>query len=60
MRRNRKKEGATGQCQKMVRLEAETQGKEFSKNVQMWNFIAIGPLSKLTIPLTVPKFKDHF
>lgn len=36
------------------------EGKEYNKDMQMWNFTAIGPLSKLTIPLAVPKIKDHF
>lgn len=31
-----------------------------NKDMHTWNFIAIGPLSKLGVPLAVPKIKDHF
>lgn len=46
---------------KPTRPEAERQvpRKEYN-DIQMWNFIVISPLSKLTIPLAVPKIKDHF
>lgn len=43
-----------------TRSRTQVTRKEYNKDMQMWNFIAIGPLSKLTIPLAVPKIKDHF
>lgn len=42
------------------RLQKRRQQKECNKDMQMRNFIATGSLSKLTVPLAVPRIKDHF